>query len=65
MDTLRGVESFVRAVDSGSIAGAARLLNISAAAASQNIARLEKSLGVRLLTRTTRSLALTDAGEVY
>lgn len=65
MDTLRGIESFVKAVETGSIAAAARVLGISAAAASQNIARLESWLGVRLLTRTTRSLALTDSGTVY
>ena len=65
MDTLRGIESFVRAVELGSIAAAARRLGISPAAASQNIARLEEHLGARLLTRTTRSLALTDSGEVY
>ncbi|RRV25720.1 LysR family transcriptional regulator [Pseudomonas sp. o96-267] len=64
-DTLRGLESFVKAVESGSIAAGARLLGISAAAASQNIARLEQSLGLRLLTRTTRRLALTDAGSLY
>lgn len=64
-DTLRSLESFVKAVESGSIAAGARLLGISAAAASQNIARLEQSLGLRLLTRTTRSLALTDAGALY
>lgn len=64
-DTLRGLESFVKAVESGSIAAGARLLGISAAAASQNIARLEQSLGIRLLTRTTRRLALTDAGALY
>jgi DNA-binding transcriptional LysR family regulator len=65
MDNLRGIESFVKAVETGSIAAAARLLGISAAAASQNIARLENQLGTRLLTRTTRSLRLTDSGEVY
>ncbi|SDG88246.1 DNA-binding transcriptional regulator, LysR family [Pseudomonas flavescens] len=65
MDTLRGIESFVKAVETGSIAAGARLLGISAAAASQNIARLESSLGVRLLTRTTRSLALTESGTLY
>lgn len=65
MDTLRGIESFVKAVEGGSIAAAARRLGISAAATSQNIARLESYLGVRLLTRTTRSLAMTDAGRVY
>lgn len=65
MDTLRGIECFVKAVEGGSIAAAARRLGISAAATSQNIARLEAYLGVRLLTRTTRSMALTDAGRVY
>lgn len=65
MDTLRGIECFVRAVEGGSIAAAARRVGISAAATSQNIARLESYLGVRLLTRTTRSLAVTDAGKVY
>ena len=65
MDTLRGIESFVRAVDNGSIAAAAKRMGISAAAASQNIARLEEHLGVRLLLRTTRSMALTESGEVY
>ncbi len=65
MDNMRGVENFVRAVELGSIAAAARVADISPAAASQNIARLEAALGARLLTRTTRKLALTDAGEVY
>jgi DNA-binding transcriptional LysR family regulator len=62
---LRGIETFVRAVEGGSIAAAARHLGISAAAASQNLGRLEKELGTLLLTRTTRSQALTAAGEVY
>lgn len=65
MDTLRGIETFVRAVEVGSISGAAKMLGISPAAASQNLARLEAQLGTRLLVRTTRSLALTDTGEVY
>ncbi|PYE36025.1 DNA-binding transcriptional LysR family regulator [Rhizobium sp. PP-F2F-G38] len=65
MDSLRGIESFVRSVEMGSIAAAARQLGISPAAASQNIARLERDLGVRLLQRTTRRLGLTDSGQVY
>ncbi len=65
MDTLRGIESFIRSVEAGSIAAAARLLGVTPAAASQNIARLERNLGVRLLKRTTRRLGLTDAGLVY
>ncbi|XKE46541.1 LysR family transcriptional regulator [Halomonas organivorans] len=65
MDTLRAIDSFVKAVEAGSIAGGAKRLGISPAAASQGIARLEASLGVRLLTRTTRSMSLTDSGTVY
>lgn len=65
MSQLRGIETFVKTVQGGSIAAAARQLGITAAAASQNLARLEKDLGVRLLSRTTRSQALTPAGEAY
>lgn len=65
MESLKGVESFVRAVEEGSIAAAGRRLGISAAAASQNIARLEEQLGTRLLIRTTRRLALTESGQRY
>ena len=65
MPNLRAIETFVKALEGGSIASAARQLGISAAAASQNIARLERELGTRLITRTTRSMALTEAGEHY
>ncbi|MDP3776183.1 MAG: LysR family transcriptional regulator [Methylotenera sp.] len=65
MDTLRSIESFVKAIEGGSIAAGARMQGITPAAASQNIQRLETSLNARLLTRTTRSLALTEAGEIY
>ncbi len=65
MDTLRGIESFVRSVEEGSIAAAARKLGITPASASQNIARLERALGARLLSRTTRQLGLTESGRVY
>ncbi|MFG6179559.1 LysR substrate-binding domain-containing protein [Halomonas sp. THAF12] len=65
MDTLRAIESFVKAVEAGSIAGGARRLGISPAAASQGIARLEAAMGVRLLARTTRRMSLTDSGSIY
>lgn len=65
MPNLRSIETFVKALEGGSIASAARQLGISPAAASQNITRLERELGTRLLTRTTRSMALTEAGEHY
>src|SRR5450830_1857976 len=63
--SLRGIEAFIKAVEGGSIAAAGRLLGLSAAAASQSIARLEAELGTRLLRRSTRSLALTDEGQIY
>lgn len=52
------------AVDSGSFTSAANELSISQSAVSHQITKLERSLGVRLLTRSARGLALTDAGEV-
>jgi DNA-binding transcriptional LysR family regulator len=65
MPSLRCIEAFVKAVEGGSIASGARQLGISAAAASQSLARLEEEVGARLLRRSTRSLALTDEGERY
>ncbi|MCC8617358.1 LysR family transcriptional regulator [Xanthomonas vesicatoria] len=65
MNILQSIRSFVSTVDAGSIAGGARVLGVSAAAVSQNIARLEQHLGARLLHRTTRSLALTERGALY
>ncbi|MBB4132286.1 LysR family transcriptional regulator [Xanthomonas sp. 3075] len=65
MNILQSIRSFVGTVDAGSIAAGAKLLGVSAAAVSQNIARLEQHLGVRLLHRTTRSLALTERGALY
>lgn len=54
---------FVRVAAAGSIAGAARDMGLSAAMASKRLARLEARLGVRLVQRTTRRLALTPAGD--
>ncbi|WP_249673946.1 LysR family transcriptional regulator [Pseudomonas abieticivorans] len=65
MNLLGAISSFTQVVEAGSIAGAARTLGISAAAVSQNVARLEAHLGSRLLSRTTRSMALTDSGALY
>lgn len=65
MDSLKGIQCFVLAVDEGSIAAAGRRLGISAAATSQNIARLEAGLGFRLLRRSTRQLSLTEPGQAY
>ena len=60
-----GIAAFVKVVSTGSFAKAASALGISAPAVSKNVQRLETSLGVRLLNRTTRRPALTDEGAVY
>jgi DNA-binding transcriptional LysR family regulator len=65
MNLLAAIASFIKVVESGSIVGAAKSLGVSAAAVSQTLNRLETHLGVRLLQRTTRSLALTENGAVY
>ena len=56
---------FVKAVDTGSLSGAARALGLSLPSASRHITALEERIGTRLVIRTTRSLALTEAGRIY
>lgn len=65
MDVLGLISTFIRVVENGSIAGAARAKGMSPAAVSQSLARLEAHLGVRLLSRTTRSMSLTENGKRY
>ncbi|MGF6956349.1 LysR family transcriptional regulator [Paraburkholderia youngii] len=65
METLANLESFVRAAEGGSFAEAGRRLGLTAAAVSRNVAMLERNLGVRLFQRSTRKLALTEAGERF
>jgi len=65
MDLFAAINSFIKVVEAGSIAGAAKNLGLSAAAVSQTINRLEAHLGTRLLQRTTRSMALTEDGALY
>jgi DNA-binding transcriptional LysR family regulator len=55
--------AFATIVDKQSLSGAAIALRVPRATLSRRLSRLEERLGVRLLRRTTRSLALTDAGE--
>ena len=57
--------AFVRAVDRGGFSAAARDLGLTPSAVSKLVTRLEDRLGVRLLNRTTRRLALTPEGEAY
>lgn len=66
MDNRTGeIEAFMRSVEGGSFAAAAKLLRQTPSAVSRSVARLENRLGVRLLTRTTRSLAVTPEGEQF
>jgi DNA-binding transcriptional LysR family regulator len=65
VQTLRGILNFTRTAELGSFAAAGKDLNISAVAVSQNISRLEQSLGVRLFARSTRALQLTPEGEAF
>jgi len=55
-------DSFLQVVAAGSLSAAARALRLSPASLSKRLTRLEERLGVRLLHRTTRRLALTEAG---
>jgi DNA-binding transcriptional LysR family regulator len=57
--------AFVEVVQHGSFAAAARRLNTAPSAVTRSVAALERELGVRLMQRTTRKLALTDAGGAY
>jgi len=65
MDRLRAMATFVRVVESGSFSAVAREQESTQSAVSKQVAGLERVLGVKLLARTTRALALTDAGERY
>lgn len=59
------MEVFVTAIERGSFSAAARVLGLSPSAVSRTIAGIEARLGVRLVLRTTRALAVTPEGEAY
>lgn len=65
MDRLKAMANFVRIVDSGSLSSAADVTGQSVASLVRSLAALERYLGVRLLNRNTRRMALTDEGEEY
>lgn len=65
MDRFQAMATFVRVVDTGSFSAAARQSNVGQPAVSKMIAQLEDQLGVRLVTRTTRGLSPTEAGQRY
>jgi len=65
MDQLRAMRVFVQVAEGGSFAAAARTLDLAPAVVTRLVAELEEHLGARLMHRTTRRLALTEAGEDY
>jgi DNA-binding transcriptional LysR family regulator len=65
MKSLPGILSFVKTADTGSFTRAAQLLEITTAAVSKNVQRLEDQLSTRLFNRTTRKLSLTEDGQMF
>jgi DNA-binding transcriptional LysR family regulator len=65
MKDLDNVELFARVVEARSFSGAARRLNLSKSMVSKQVSRLERSLGARLLNRTTRAVSPTEAGTLF
>ncbi len=65
MDKLAAMQAFTRVVAAGSYAEAARRLGLTRSAVSKAVSELEQDLGARLLDRTTRRVAPTEAGLAY
>ncbi|RUW84937.1 LysR family transcriptional regulator [Mesorhizobium sp. M1E.F.Ca.ET.063.01.1.1] len=65
MDRLDAMSLFVATVEAGSLSAAARRAGMPLATVSRRLSDLEKHLKTRLLNRSTRRLALTDAGQSY
>lgn len=63
--SLDGLVAFTRSVELGSFSAASEVLGLSKSAAAKAVARLEERLGVQLLLRTTRTLTLTQEGEMF
>ena len=64
-DRFQELSVFVRAAETGSFSKVAREFGMSQPSVSRMVARLERRLGVKLLLRTTRRVALTEAGVVF
>jgi DNA-binding transcriptional LysR family regulator len=65
MDRLDAMQIFIRVAEAGSFSAVAHELQSARSVVTRQIAGLEKRLGVRLITRSTRSLTLTKAGASY
>src|SRR5215813_9913957 len=62
---LNDIVVFTKVVETKSFTGAAEQLGLPKSTVSRKLAQLEERLGVRLVQRTTRKLALTEIGEAY
>lgn len=65
MDKLTATKYFIKVADTGSFSKTAKNLNLPISTVSRRIKDLEQHLGVELLRRTTRYLALTESGKIY
>lgn len=65
MENLERMAIFARVVETKSFSEAARRLGLSKSLVSKQITHLERSLGARLLNRTTRTMSVTEAGAVF
>src|SRR6516165_12651662 len=64
-ETTQGLQLLVAIADGGSFTAAGARLGLTPSAVSKAVTRVEARLGIRLLQRTTRRVAFTDAGEAY
>jgi DNA-binding transcriptional LysR family regulator len=62
---IQDIQAFAAVADAGGLTAAANRLGVTKSIISRRLARLERSLGVRLLTRSTRGASLTEAGATF
>ena len=65
MDKLNAMQLFMRVAETGSFTAVADQLDVARSVVTRQISALEKQLGIKLMTRSTRSLTLTTAGSAY
>ena len=65
MDRLDAMQTFVRVAEAGSFVAVANQLHVARSVVTRQVAALERRLGTKLITRSTRRLALTAAGSAY
>ncbi|HAT87916.1 MAG TPA: LysR family transcriptional regulator, partial [Rhizobiales bacterium] len=65
MDSFQRALIFKAVIENGTMAAAARIMNVSPSVISKRVAELEAEMGVQLLRRTTRRITLTEAGNNF